>query len=54
MFQDILAKMVCDEPTRDCHMGICLHCKEFADTLKDRVHNVFNDLEIDEVRFLSL
>ena len=49
-FQDILRKMVCEEPSRDCHMSMCDNCKPLALALKDKVKDVFLDLEIEEVR----
>ena len=49
-FQDILSKMVCQDPSRDCYMSMCDHCKPLAIALKDEVIKVFNELEIEEVR----
>lgn len=47
--KDVISKMVCNDGGRDCHMGECGQCKDFALALKDEVTKVFNDLEIDEV-----
>ena len=47
--KDVINKMVCNDGGRDCYMGACGQCKDFALALRDQVANVFNDLEIDEV-----
>ena len=49
--QDVIKKMVCPEPSRDCFMGQCLRCVHNVDSLKEQVLDTFNDLEFDEVFF---
>ena len=42
--KDVVSKMVCSTGSRDCYMGTCGQCKDFAVALREKVTNVFNDL----------
>ena len=48
-FEDIIKKLVCEDPNRDCFMGQCQRCQHHLYNLAEKVREMFFDLEYDEV-----
>ena len=53
LFKDIIKKLVCEAPSRDCYMGSCQLCKDQGRPLKQEVIETFDELEFYEVQYFS-